>query len=160
MQLVPHQPTNPIRIDHTRAKQEVDPPTDLNTYPQQTQPPTNPKTNVTDMSQIPLILQLSHQISTLQTALESQTAIITQLLQDSNTAKTMTSTLPTQIAESILTHVDSSISTVSEMQKPYTDESSSRLATQFKELHNTQQEIYTKVLEEHATRSSEYYLIT
>ena len=145
-QLVSHQTTNPPSIDHTRSKQEAGPSTDLNAYPQ-TQ---SPKTSGTDMSEIPqAILQLSHQISTLQTALESQTAIITQLLQDSNTAKTMTSTLPTQITESIITRVDSSISTVSEMQKTYTDESSSRLTTQFKELHNTQQEIYNKILDEH-----------
>jgi hypothetical protein len=82
------------------------------------------------------ILQLTDWIEALQAMVNLQSRVIAQLLQDSRATSTMASSLPSQI-ESVISRVDSSITTASELCKAYVDDIDARLQLH---MHNTQHE--------------------
>ncbi len=114
------------------------------TAPKQTKP--NPLVTVSsqqsttleiDSSKKPLIVvinQLKNQITTIQATANSQSGIIAQLIQDNKTSLTMASTLPSQL-ESVISRVDSSITTTSESYKAHMDDISIRMTTQLHNMH-------------------------
>ena len=76
------------------------------------------ETEITNTQLLSAIKQLADQINTLRAKVDWQSGIITQLLQDSKTAATRASTLPSQL-QSAISGVDSLITTACELHKAY-----------------------------------------
>jgi hypothetical protein len=83
---------------------------------------------------IPVINQLKNQITTLQATVNSQSGIMAQLIQNNKTSSTMASTLPSQL-KSVISRVDSSITTASESYKAHMDDISIRMTIQLHDMH-------------------------
>ncbi len=77
---------------------------------------------------------MKNQITTLQATVDSQSGIIAQLIQDNKTFWTMASTLLSQL-ESVISRVDSSITTASESYKAHMDDISIKMTTQLFDMH-------------------------
>jgi hypothetical protein len=127
-----------------QSKSNLTQPQPALTAPKQTEP--NPPATVSSQQSttlkidssknplIPVINQLKNQITTLQATVNSQSGIIAQLIQDNKTSLTMASTLPSQL-ESVISRVDSSITTSSESYKAHMDDVSIRMTTQLHNMH-------------------------
>ena len=135
---IPAQPTNtPTQIPPTHPS-TMPTPQLTHQIPNTTNSTQHSKTNETELAHaqlLPAIKQLVDQMNTLQATVDLQSGIIAQLLQDSKTAATMASTLPSQL-QSAISGVDSSITTASESHKAYTNKINTQLTSHMTEMYH------------------------
>ena len=86
---------------------------------------------------IPAISHLTDQINKLQATVDSQAGVLAQLIHDGKTTITTTSTLPSQV-ESVISQVNSTITTTSESYKTYVMDSITRLQSHMHDILTTE----------------------
>ncbi len=126
---------NTAAAQYARTQHQIQPNTTKPKQAEQTATPPQHKTPDLDSvkSLTPVINQLKNQLLTLQATVNLQRKIIAQLIQDSKTASTMASTLPSQI-ESFISRVDLLITTASTLYIAHMDDTSTRMASQLNKM--------------------------